>query len=217
LAAFERNVTEDRTARGAWEMLKDARLEREAQRVLWTYAHAPTDYVKEEHLKARRVSRQIKALVRADKIDKDRQGADDPRAALFFDRLLQKYIDVVRSEMPFADNGVTVGDWTLSRSAAGKGMPDLAASRRAFVSLGARGLIGDRKFYLFVLLCYVENAGVRLGLERLTALAHSADPDFQLAPRTLARFLASIPSSFKAKCLRDFRNLPAPPLLPPQD
>ena len=215
LAAFQKSVSQDGTAARAWEMLKDAGLETAAQRALWTYAHAPTDYVKEEQGKAQRVSRQIKALIRANKIAKDRYRACDPRAGLFFDRALGKYGDVVHSGMPFADDRSTVGDWASSRTAAGKGMPDLAASRKAFVALGPRSPITDRKFWLFVTYCYAKNGGVRLGLERLTALANCADPDSSLDPRTLARFFALISPSNKAKCLRDFRTLPAPPLLPP--
>jgi len=85
-----------------------------------------------------------------------------------------------------------------------------------FVSLGPRSPIADRKLRLFVLQCYAENAGVSLGAERLTALAHCADPDSNLDARTLAGFLASLPPSFKAKCRDDFRSLPVPSILPPQ-
>ena len=198
-------------------MLKGAGLESAVLRALWTYAHAPTDYVKKEQGKARRVSRQIKALIRANKIAKDRYRAGDPRAGLFFDRALGNYGDVVHSGMPFAEDQSTVGDWALSRTATGKGMPDLAASRKAFVSLGPRSPISDRKFWLFVTHCYAKNDGVRLGLERLTALAYCADPDSNLNARSLARFFASISPNFKVKCLRDFRTLPAPPLLPPHN
>jgi hypothetical protein len=215
LDAFRKNVSQDRTAPRAWEMLRDAGLETAALRALWTYAHPPTEYMRKARRNVRHVGRQIKALIRADKIEKDKHNAGDQRATLFFDRSLQKYIDVLRSEMPFADDGVTVGNWSLSRAAVGKGIPDLPASRKAFVSLGPRGTVSDRKLWLFVLLCYAENAGVRLGLERLTALACCADPAYELDPRTLARFLASVPARFKTKCQSDLRNLPAPPIFPP--
>jgi hypothetical protein len=144
-------------------MLKEAGLEAEALRALRTYSHAPTDYVKKEQRKAQRVNRQIRALIRANKIDEERHRADDRRAALFFDRALGKYRAVLRSEMPFADDGIVVGDWALSRTVAGKGLPDLPASRKAFASLGPRSPILDQKFWLFVVLCYAKNGGVRLG------------------------------------------------------
>lgn len=217
LESFHKNVSEDKTAPRAWDMLEGAGLETTAIRALWTYAHPPTEHVKKAQRNVRQVNRRIKALMRADKVEKERHMAGDRRATLFFDRSFQKYSDVVRSEMPFADDGVTVGDWALSRVAAGKGMPDLPASRKAFASLGPRSPVSDRKFWLFVLRCYAANAGVRLGFERLTALAHCADPDYELDPVTLAHFLASIPASFKGKCQRELINLPAPPLFPPQD
>jgi hypothetical protein len=217
LNTFRKSVSEDGTARRAWEMLVSAGLETAALRALWTYAHPPTEHVKQAQRSVRHVNHKIKALIRANKVAKEKRKVGDPRAALFFDRASQAYIDVVRSEMPFADDGDRVGDWALSRAAAGKGMPDLPASRKAFASLGPRSPISDRKFWLFVLLCDAENAGVRLGLERLTALAHCADPDCQLDPRALARFRASLSANFKAKCKCDFRNLSAPPLLPPRD
>lgn len=216
-AAFLKKVGQDGTARRAWEIIKRAGLEAIALRALWTYAHPPTDHVKSAQRNVQRASRKIKALNRANKIARDRHGAGDPRVGLFFDRALEKYGDVVHSGMPFADDGATVGDWALARAAAGKGVPDLAASRKAFVSLGPRSPISDRKFWLFVLFCYAENTGVSIGAERLTALAHSADPDFEIDPRVLARFMASLPATFKAKCQCDFRNSPAPSLLPPQD
>jgi hypothetical protein len=217
LAAFHKNVSQDGTARRAWVMLERAGLETTALRALWTYAHPPKDYVEAEQRKARNVNRAIRASSRADRIAMQRRKASDPRDDLFFDRAVAKFGDVVRLGMPFADEGTTVGDWALSRAAVGKGMPDLAASREAFVSLGARGPIADRKFRLFVLRCYAENVGVRLGLERLTALAHCADPNFDLDPRTLGRFLASLPRTFTDKCRAAFAQLPAPPLFPPQN
>lgn len=216
-AAFLKSVRQDGTARRAWEMISRAGLETPAIRVLWTYAHPPTDHVKTAQRNAKRISRRIKALNRASKISKDRHTAGDPRVGLFFGRALDRYGDIVHSGMPFMDGGATVGDWAISRVAAGKGLPDLAASQKAFVSLGPRSPISDRKFWLFVLRCYAANAGVPLGFERLTALAHCADPNSELDPRTLARFLASIPTNFMAKCLRDFNNHSTPELFPPQN
>lgn len=216
LATFRKNVSENGTARRAWEMLERAGLETAALQALWTYANPPDGYVAREQEKVQHVNRKIKALIRADKIAQQKHNAGDPRAALFSGRDWHKYADVLRCENPFGDEETTVCDWILRRVADGKGMPGLAAARRAFVSLGPRGPVSDRKHWLFVLLCYAENAGVRLGLERLTALAHCADQDCNLDSRTLARYLASLPERFKAKCREDFRKVPPPPLLPPQ-
>ena len=173
--------------------------------------------MKKAQRNVQRVNREIKSLIRAAKVEKQRTKADDRRAALFFDRYWKKHVDVVRTEMPFADDGDTVGDWLKSRLAAGKEMPGLPALRKVFVSLGPRSAISDRKFWLFVLRCYAANGGARLGLERLSALAYCAHPDSNLNARTLARFFASISPNSKVKCLRDFRTLPAPPLLPPHN
>jgi len=217
LAAFHENVSQDRTARRAWDTLARADLEAAALRVLWTFALPPADHVKKAHRAVRRITSGTKVLIRADKVAKGRLKGGDPRAGLFLQRALQAYNDLLRSEMPFADEGVRVGDWALSRVAAGKGVPDLPSSRKAFVSLGPRGAVSDRKFWLFVLICYAENAGVHLGLERLAALARCAVPDYELDPRTLARFLASLRASYKAKFQRDLSSIPAPSLLPPQN
>jgi hypothetical protein len=162
------------------------------------------------------LSRELKALNRARVVERAKHNAGNQRTTLFFDRYLEKYRDVVRSRMPFAQNGVTVKDWVLRRAMSGKEVPNLADLRRGLVSLGPRGPISDRKFWLFVLACYATNAGIRLGAERLTALANCADPDSELDPRALARFLASLPSKFKVNSQRDIRNLPAVPLIPPQ-
>jgi hypothetical protein len=217
LASFHKNVEQDGTARRAWDELVRAGVEAAALRTLWTYAHPPKDYVKTEQRKARRVNREIKALIRANRIAGQRLTTRDRRAGLFVDRALEKYRDVVRAEMPFANEGMSVADWAVSRSVSGRGTPDLPKSRKAFVSLGPRSPISDRKFWLFVLFSYAKNGGVRLGLERLTALAYSADPDSHLHARTLSRYLASISPDFKAKCLLDFRTLPTPPLIPPKN
>lgn len=216
LAIFRKNVNQDGTARRAWKMLERAGLETAALRALWTYAHPPTEHVEKAHRNVQHINRQIQALIRADKIAQQKHNAGDPRAALFSDRAWQKYADAVRSGMPFGDEGTTVGDWILRRVADGKGMPGVAVARRAFVSLGPRGPVSDRKHWLFVLLCYGVNAGLPLGLERLTALANCADGNCNLDPRTLARYLALLPERFKAKCREDFRKVPPPPLLPPQ-
>src|SRR5260370_13433166 len=201
LAAFGKSVSENGTTRRAWKMLNDAGLETEALGALWTYSHPPTDYVENAQRDVQSVNRQIKALIRAGKVEEQKQKAGDPRAALFFDHYWKKHLDVLRSELPFTDAGVTVGDWALSRTAKGKGMPDLPTSRKAFASLGPRSPISDRKLWLFVLLCYAKNGGVPMGLERLTPLTHCADPDCELFPRTFARFLPPLPTNFMAKCL----------------
>src|SRR5262249_33371109 len=124
LAAFRKSVRHDETARGAWKLLERAGLETTAQRAYWIYAHAPEAYVEREHGKVRQVNRKIKALIRSDRVVRQKHKGRDPRTVLFFDRSLEQYRDLVRSGMPFAGDGVTVGDWALSRAAAGKGMPD---------------------------------------------------------------------------------------------
>jgi hypothetical protein len=180
LATFLTNVRRDGTASRAWEMLESAGLEKAALRALWTYAHPPHVYMKREHRKVRRINSMVKALIRSDKIDRERHEAGDPRANMFSERHRQKYDDLVRSEMPFADDGSRVAHWMLARVEAGKGIPDLPASREAFVSLGPRSPISNRKFWLFVLLCFAENAGIPLGLGAPHCSGLQRRPSFQV-------------------------------------
>jgi hypothetical protein len=69
LDLFRKNVSQDGTARRPWDMLVRAGLETTTLRVLWTYAHPPTDHVNKAQRNIRRANRAMKALIRADKID----------------------------------------------------------------------------------------------------------------------------------------------------
>ena len=115
--------------------------------------------------------------------------------------------------MPFGD-GATIGDWAASRVVAGEVVPDLSTVGNVFGSMGPRGVVSNPMFWLFVLRCYGKNAGGPLGAERLAALAYCAGADVDT--RSLARYLASMPPDFEAKCRQDLSNLHTPSLLPPQ-
>ena len=216
IANFKRNTDYDPTARRAWKMLVSEGLDAAALRMLRTYAKPPSDFVSAAHRHVCEVDREIKALIRAGEIERQKSEVADPRAGLFMDRYLRKHVDVLGVEMPFGDEGSTVSDWVLRRVGAGQGMPDLPDLRRTFVSLGPRGPVSDRKFWLFALRCHAETAGVRLGLKRLSALANCADASYELDERTLARYFASLPPGFQAKCRRDFAECPPPSLIPSQ-
>jgi hypothetical protein len=215
--AFQRNLSQDRTAKGAWGILVRAGLEDVALRALWTYAQPPAAHVQKANANVRQAKRKLKALQRAEKTEQVRRNAGDSREGLFSGRYVEKYTAVARSEMPFGDEGSTIGDWMASRAAAGKRLPSIAETGKAFASMGPRSPLQDRKLWLFILWSYAANAEVNLGAEKLTALANCADSGTGLDARTLRRYLASLSPGIKAKTQRDLSTLPAPPIVPPQN
>ncbi len=211
LGELRQNLECDPTARRAWKKLGGAGLESEGVLALWHYAHPPTEYLRKGERRTRHLSAQLRALIRAGKVEQHKQTAGDPRAKLFFERYWDKHVDAVRAETPFADGG-TLGDWLISRAARG-GAPgyDLPKLRREIVRVGGeRSPLSNPKFWLWILRCYATNAGVQIGSKSLVALANCARPRDSLDERSLARYLASVPPGVDTATRRSLASLPAP-------
>jgi hypothetical protein len=217
VARFLANLKRDNTAELAWEMLRKAQLEAVAHNCLFSYAYPRTMLIDEEQRKLQDVIRKVKALERAVRVEHEKKQGDDPRTGLFCNRSDVKEHVLLNAEVPYAFDGTTVANWISERLPTGKSMCDLRGLRKAFASLGLRSPISDRKFWLHVLRCYAVNAEVKLGAERLAALANCSDPNSHLDPRTLARNLKLFsPSVVSADC-NDIRRVSPPfPLLPPK-